>query len=524
MTAEERDSPLHVTPITPMDVDGLRGRMSASRARRFDEVWKRTFYPDLDGCGSGDWASGRSAFQAAHARLLVQCGVAQRATGPGFMETVPFTVLEEKESGMRQRFILWTKQANERLDRDGYVADVPIGHISEYLDAVHEPVSSLRDFRTGFFAIEVPADARWLFRFQADDGSWYELSRLPMGHCCAPELMHSLAGVMAGDPAYVREELVVRGVMTHVWIDNIRFSGEEGAVRRETALLDARAFEFGVTWKDSDSETAARVYDFLGVRFDHTLGTVAVASRLRQKLWGVDFGSCTAGEVESTLGRLLHSSAIAGVSPGQFWFALKYARRVTNNMNRGILHPHDAVSVPPSVRASLSSWRRAVMVSRALCRVVSGTPSATVFVDASLDGWGGVVVNDATAEIAIVGGAWKGQARGLHINQLEALAFKNTMASVPSSFSSFSFSVFIDNTTVLGVARRRSCIKNRIINDAVVQALETLRSLKASFSLAYVKSADNPADLPSRVSKAELSTPSHFREVSLAVGRFLNNS
>ena len=49
--------------------------------------------------------------------------------------------------------------------------------------------ASGRDFRTGFYQVEIPLDARKYFRFKTDDGHWYELTRLPMGYSCAPEIM-----------------------------------------------------------------------------------------------------------------------------------------------------------------------------------------------------------------------------------------------------------------------------------------------------------------------------------------------
>ena len=60
------------------------------------------------------------------AEKLVACGVASHTDRPGLMENVPFTVVESKKSGLRQRFILWTKQANEELIKVGYKADVPL--------------------------------------------------------------------------------------------------------------------------------------------------------------------------------------------------------------------------------------------------------------------------------------------------------------------------------------------------------------------------------------------------------------
>ena len=62
------------------------------------------------------------------------------------------------------------------------------------------------------------------------------------------------------------------------------------------------------------------------------------------------------------------------------------------------------MSIPPSVRAEFESWRRAVAVVRSIT-AVTNRRSATVFVDASLQGWGGVIVDNDTTALTIVGGA-----------------------------------------------------------------------------------------------------------------------
>ena len=157
---EEKNSPLHVTKIEPMLISFVKERMSQKRLKRFEFVWDLTFFPhkvchntrstdslvshaptldfhtELDHVlNFSKTVRPESSFSRTHADLLVENGIAQKTSKPGLVENVPFTVIEQKATGLRQRFILWTKQSNERLVDDGYIADVPLGHISEYLDS-----------------------------------------------------------------------------------------------------------------------------------------------------------------------------------------------------------------------------------------------------------------------------------------------------------------------------------------------------------------------------------------------------
>ncbi|KAJ9451624.1 hypothetical protein DIPPA_25091 [Diplonema papillatum] len=85
-------------------------------------------------------------------------GIASPSDTPGTFRNVPFTVVEDKAGRLRQRFILWTQEANDLLNRQGYVAQVPLGHVSEYLDVVGSECATTRDLRCGFYQIEVPED------------------------------------------------------------------------------------------------------------------------------------------------------------------------------------------------------------------------------------------------------------------------------------------------------------------------------------------------------------------------------
>ena len=518
VTVEELAAPLHVAPcIRPMDVASLRRRLSAERQERFDYVWRCIFFPSFVP-RSSVMASHKSCLKRDHADLLVKNGVATAASGPGPLANVPFVVVEVKPAGMRLRFILWSKEANSLLDEHGYTADVPLHHISFYLDTVRSECASTRDFKTGFYQVEIPRESRRLFRFCSDDGQYFELTRMPMGHSCAPEIMHTLACAAAGDPDFVRSEFAAVGVTTHCWIDNIRYTGNKIHVSEATSRLDAVASTARITWKEADSRDMVETYEFLGVDFDHGTTCVRPSGRLLGKISSVDLGAVTAGDIECLGGRLLHASAIAGVSPGEHWFSIKYIRRVINSLNKGFRQGSDAVVVPPSVVRDLKVWCAKVEASRSMCEQRC-TGACTLFVDASLSGWGGVYVEDDTGRVSVDGAAWSAEEKKLHINVLESYALEKSVFKFVKSKAFVK--IFVDNTTVKGVVRKGLCVKDHLLNDAVVRTLTRLKELCCSFSVKWVKSECNPADLPSRVRPEDIQSRSNLLLVSQAVRSFL---
>ena len=299
--------------------------------------------------------------------------------------------------------------------------------------------------------MEIPESARHLFRFQDAEGRWSELERLPMGHSCAPEIMHTLCAAAAGDPTYVSACWAAKHVTVHCWIDNIRYTGRREAVLRESGRLDETARIFACTWKAADTNTAASAYDFLGVTFDHVDQTVTPSAKLRGRLDGARLDAVSAGDIEALGGRLQHAGAIADVSPGSFWFALKFVR----------LQRHD--------RPDHRRRRLAARAARPTHQCV------------------------------------RGQGAGLDRQR----------------FAGGTVDVYVDNTSVQGVARKKQCVRNRLLNDAVITALARLRDLRVSFSVRYVNTKYNPADHPSRVDPSALSSPSLLRDVTATLSSWL---
>ncbi|KAJ9463958.1 hypothetical protein DIPPA_05523 [Diplonema papillatum] len=517
----EKEAPLHVAAVPAMDTEALRLRMKPDVRVRFDSVWNATFSP-VRGAKEGNSSEGqqrRSHLMHSHASELVRLGIASPSDTPGTFRNVPFTVVEDKAGRLRQRFILWTQEANDLLSRQGYVAQVPLGHVSGYLDVVESECATTRDLRCGFYQVEVPEEARKNFGFLDEQGNAYVLNRLPMGHSCAPELMHTLTATLASHPDFVGPEFTADGVTVHAWVDNIRISGSRAAVLCQTEELDRLAARVHASWKPEDSNDASSGYDFIGVTFDHGRKTVSPAARLIEKIRAVDLSSPTAGDLESLGGRLLHASAVVNAFPGSFWFAVKFLRRITNGLNKGTRTQSETVLVPASVRRDLRSWVDSVDVNRRFTRPSTNRPYA-VYVDASLLGWGAVLVDRQTAELTVLGGTWTEQEARHHINTLEALALKRAVDALPPSVLGSAVDVHVDNTTVVGVARKKNCMLNKSLNDAVVHALTRLRDLKCSWSISWISTKENPADVPSRVALAADASEEDRQRLLLAVRAF----
>jgi hypothetical protein len=523
-TPEEKRAPLHIATVDPMDVEGIVELMNAETQTRFRSVWRLLFTAPAN--PSQDTSVyPPSTLTAPHALQLCNAEVIEAADGPGHGQSTSFTVLEEKNDEFRQRFILWTASANYQVTHDGYKADVPLGHVSQYLNAVRSECASGRDLRTSFFQVEIPPASRYLFRFVDATGNWWQMRRLPMGHSCSVEIMHTLVSTLAGHSRYVRSDLAETDVQVDTWVDNVRFTGDRAAVAAASRRLDDRALKFRVSWKPQDTFNTATKYDYVGVQFDHARQTVRPSRKISTKIrdfvrsLGKDGPSeVRASEIESMTGRLLHASSIAGVSPGNFYFTLKFARRIVNALNRGVSRPDDRIPLPPSAVRGLKDWAAATLLERKM----PATPhvsSHTVFVDASNTGWGVVVANDSTGEIKILGDTWTTEESEFHINVLEAWALAEGVLALPPEAQDTRVRFLVDNTTVQHCTRKGMCIRNRHINDAVVFCILHLQTLAVSFTVGYIKSALNPADLPSRVRLSRV-TPENRRSVEGQVRQF----
>ena len=169
---------------------------------------------------------------------------------------------------------------------------------------------------------------------------------------------------------------------------------------------------------------------------------------------------------------------------------------------------------PPSVKREFFNWCKSVQKKRIIKLNGTKKKKAEVFVDASLQGWGGVIVWES-GELEILGGAWPyGGSR--HINILEADALARTLGGISHADH---LDIWVDNTSVCGAFRKRMCVRSHDLNFFVIKAVERILFFKCSFSLKWVSTKYNPADIPSR----EAISSATRQKVELALGEFFNS-
>ncbi|ESS54927.1 hypothetical protein TCDM_13643 [Trypanosoma cruzi Dm28c] len=80
---------------------------------------------------------------------------------------IPFSVVEEKTTGLRRRWIAWP---HDKSRDDPYEANAPLLHISHYLSPVMAEAFSCLDLKVSFSRVSLPQETRHLFRCRPLDG------------------------------------------------------------------------------------------------------------------------------------------------------------------------------------------------------------------------------------------------------------------------------------------------------------------------------------------------------------------
>ena len=123
-------------------------------------------------------------------------------------EIIPFSVVERTDDGesQRRRFIAWTRVDNMSLKE--YEPYVPLSHPAYYLHNVSSSFAVKRDLACSFFQIGLPLESRAKFRF-SHEGEMYEMTVMPMGHRCAPEIMHTVTATIEVIPTIASNHMAL---------------------------------------------------------------------------------------------------------------------------------------------------------------------------------------------------------------------------------------------------------------------------------------------------------------------------
>lgn len=504
---QERTVPPHSSPVDACNIPEIRKRMSRSVRARFDEVWNHAMYTDVP-TTDGTHKLPVLKLWEDHAKRLVADSLASVVDNAKLQQEAlqtkkvihwleAFTVMEEAHGAERQRILMWPRVLNLFL-KDKYKANVPLKHVSHYIDAVLEDIALKRDMKIGFFQIEIPKSARHRFRFMDDKGVVYELHRLPMGHSCSVELCQIIMSVVSGDPAYCLPQYsATKQILIHVWVDGVRAAGSEAIVKKYEEWLDKSAAETHITWNEKDNCTGAK-YTFIGVQFDHSAKTVCskekCVNRIRTSPIRADM---SIGEAEALCGRLRHVSAICGIDIGEHWLFLKILRRRLSALNHQRSTRSASAELPPSAMTDLQRWVDECKANPV--RHISATQYDDrwlMYTDSSLSGWGAVLINKRTGEVRVAGGRWA--TAPPNINPAEVRAVTNGVRAFGHLFLPNSIvDALVDNTsTIAGYAKGES--KTFDMNAEQLELTAELKQISVTLRMRYVASKLNLADGRSR--------------------------
>ncbi|ESS59522.1 target of rapamycin (TOR) kinase 1 [Trypanosoma cruzi Dm28c] len=257
------------------------------------------------------------------------------------------SVVEEKTTGLRRRWIAWPRDKNRD---DPYEAHAPLLHTSHYLPPVMAEAASCLDVKASFFQVSLPRETRHLFRCRVEDGTLVELTRLPVGHKAGPEILQIIiTSAIAGVTTVVHRLWAAPPlVRIDVWIDNIRITGSKSDATLWEAQVIRNADGLHAT-TGKNANRALRSAPFLGVRFAHTHRAVSLSDEF---VWSVcampALNSSTIAEMEVMASRFLYAAAILCTRLCDCYFFIKAVRRRLSAIDRGIVQEKSPANLPPS--------------------------------------------------------------------------------------------------------------------------------------------------------------------------------
>ena len=180
---------------------------------------------------------------------------------------------------------------------------------------------------------------------------------------------------------------------------------------------------------------------------------------------------------------------------------VKWSARKFNQFNKDPKLADSVVTLPDFAVSKLNSWCQLAHSQRFVKnKQHNNNPEKKVlkiFLDASKDGWGATVITP-DLQLFHSGGRWNDEEKQLHINLLEALAFRKTVISFADLIISIGAVDFnIDNTSVQFSVARGAARKEEMIK-IIQHPIEFLVAFDIDVTSQYVESKNNLSDCISR--------------------------
>ncbi len=408
-----------------------------------------------------------------------------------------FAVVELKKQ--RRRLIGWPRAINsaERLFR-AYLktlhADVLFPQAQEVRDKVRFRYAAQLDLKKFFQQFELHTKEFFAVNL---GGKAFGLATIPTGGVAPPLIAQVLTRSVCA--LAIRLAGATDVVFYDCMIDNLRLVSDNFALLQAAwaevlRILDA----LGVTIGDIQHPQAPmEPYTYLGMLFDHNLGTVRPAEGLSAKLdlarRVISAESAPGRDLQAAFGVCIWASLVTDYPLFHAYHVFKFMRR---RSREGL--DDSLTEIWPSVQPQWRDWIDHVSNASFTYIPSRKVPcEATLFTDACDDGWG-MVCFEPSGKTSIFGDKFSETSASLHINEKELLAVKYAVSRLHLPPGT-RVTIYIDNTTAEAWLRNRRAPGFR--TNAVVSDIYTALRL-ANLDLTgifRVASADNPADAPSRL-------------------------
>jgi hypothetical protein len=383
-----------------------------------------------------------------------------------------FTVTEAMKD--RRRAIVHTADINTFLH---YISQMSIGSAAQYAKSVyHGSFAVTRDLKVSYFQVEIAELLRPYYVIEAEDGSTYAMNVMPMGMDRSTEIMDCITKTIGGCHGYAKDAPPVQ-VHAETHVDNlcgICHTREDAVTYAE--WIDARAAQIGATWND-DERSVHTKGPWCGLERDYEAKLVRMLPKSVDKVqyWLEHLGDqMEAGEILEMFGVIFFATSVLLLDPAKYYFAMKIYRRIASKLSKGSISQSDLVSLSISVKSQIREWLQSCVDNKWTTPPKSIRPRFIMFSDASLTGWGCVIINTLTKEVMSVGDKWNAnEGSSWSINVLEVEAVLRGLWAFRHQIRGCSIELHIDNTSCLAAVRRgysRIQAINRVagsINDAV---------------------------------------------------------
>lgn len=218
------------------------------------------------------------------------------------------------------------------------------------------------------------------------------------------------------------------------------------------------------------------------------------------------------GRARSKLWPLRLGVDVVALRRTAYYHVYKFMRRKARTGDRDHMIP-----VWPSIIPTWRMWLNELAQAPRRHLATTAGEVATIFTDASLSGWGAMVFSDA-GEI-VLADAWHPRERTQHINVLEMRALRRALECWQTGLIT-KVHIKLDNTVAIST-HQRGRSGTYALNAELARTQQVLEEKNLLvLSISYVRSAENPADIWSRITQPDtISKKPHTLTTTFAPGQ-----